>query len=218
MDGKKKINGENMHPINKAVKELLITLDECGIADSPVILTPDYDLEKCAYERGVPVQVIFGGRSAVFVSEEPLKATTKASFMAEASLKKVAQRAAAAGIINAVMGFLCKIRRLHACRSEDHAPCRQELSKLTAGKSVCCIGEMPDARRIVGSLLTEDPDKAELILISGDGLVSESNPDTESYPQDKIIYIGPSTAGTANILHYHHFCPFGRANLQKPEE
>jgi len=58
-----------MHPINKAVQALVPMMEECGIAESPVLLTPDYDLPKCAYERGVPVQVLFGGRSAVFVSD-----------------------------------------------------------------------------------------------------------------------------------------------------
>ncbi|MDD1724673.1 MAG: hypothetical protein LUQ07_06065 [Methanospirillum sp.] len=206
-----------MHPINNAVKTLVSMLDDCGIEDSPVTLMPDYDLPRCTYEHGVPVKVHFGDRSAVFVSEEPVKATTKASFMRDAPLKKSAQRAAAAGIINAVSGFLCTIRRLHACTKEEHTPCREELKKILSGKRIYCCGNMPDARKIAGSVV-EDPKAADLILITGDGLVSDAGEILSEYPPEKLLYLGPSTTGTASMLRSPHFCPFGRANLQTPEE
>jgi hypothetical protein len=138
--------------------------------------------------------------------------------MSQASLKKESQKEAAAGIINAAMGFLCKIRRLHACKTEEHATCRKELSGLISGKRIFCLGEMADIRRMAGTMQTEDPKVADYILISGDGLVSDILPDIDEYPQEKIICIGPSTAGTAALLQYQHFCPFGRANLQTIEE
>jgi len=206
-----------MHPINEAVAALKPMLDDCGIGDSPVVLTPDFDLPRCAYERGVPVQVLFGGRSAVFVSDETMKATTKASFMVDAPLKKAAQRAAAAGIVNAVTGFLCTVRTLHACRNEDHTPCREELSSVIRDKKVFCYGEMPDVRRIAGSYLVTDPKEADIILITGDGLVGDGI-NLEELSEEKLIYLGPSTVGTASLLHCRHFCPFGRGNLQTSEE
>jgi hypothetical protein len=217
MAGKKK-RRNNMNLIQKAVKELVNILDDCGIAESPVILTPDYDLPKCEYERGVSIKVIFGGRSAVFVSNETRNVTTKASFMAQAPLKKESQKEAAGGIINAAMGFLCKVRRLHACKSEEHVSCRNALTERISGKRIFCLGDMTDIRHMAGTMLTDDPNTADYILISGDGLVSDILPDIDSYPHEKILCIGPSTAGTAALLHYDHFCPFGRANLQTIEE
>lgn len=206
-----------MHPINEAVAALKPMLDDCGIGDSPVVLTPGFDLPRCAYERGVPIQVLFGGRTAVFVSDETMKATTKASFMIGAPLKKATQRAAAAGIVNAVTGFLCTVRALHACRKVDHAPCRDELVSIIRERKVFCCGEMPDVRRIAGSYLVNDPKEADIILITGDGMVNDDI-NLEKLPEEKIIYLGPSTVGTASLLHCRHFCPFGRGNLQTSEE
>ena len=60
--------------------------------------------------------------------------------------------------------------------------------------------------------------KADLILITGEGLVSDEGIMLTSQPREKLLYIGPSTVGTANILHCEHFCPFGRANLQTSED
>lgn len=207
-----------MHPINKAVQKLIPMMEECGIEDSPVVITPDYDLSRCAYERGVPVQVIFGGRSAVFVSEEPIKVKTKASFMGDAPLKKSVQRGAAAGIINAVSGFLCLNRILHACSQEKHSLCRDALSESIRGKRIYCCGEMPDAKKLAGNSLVAKPEEADIILISGDGLVENESEFFNRYSPEKVIFIGPSTSGTAHILKCQHFCPFGRANLQTYED
>lgn len=207
-----------MHPINKAVQALVPMMEECGIAESPVLLTPDYDLPKCAYERGVPVQVLFGGRSAVFVSDEPIKATTKASFMTGSSLKKPAQRAAAGGILNAVSGFLCTVRKLHACTQTDHAPCRDELAKILKSKQVYCCGDMPDVKKIAGNSLVDKPEEADIIIMNNEGIISDEATLLSDIPSEKILYVGPSTVGTAKLLQCEHFCPFGRANLQTSED
>lgn len=207
-----------MHPINSAVQALVPMMEECGIAESPVLLTPDYDLPRCAYERGVPIQILFGGRSAVFVSDEPIKAATKASFMTDAPLKKQTQRAAAAGILNAVTGFLCTVRKLHACTPEEHLPCKAELSKKIAGKQIYCCGDMPDVRGIAGVNFVDRPEDADIILVTGDGLTGDSASILTGIPSEKLLYLGPSTAGTANLLHCEHFCPFGRAKLQTFED
>ncbi|HOJ95813.1 MAG TPA: hypothetical protein PK024_03105 [Methanospirillum sp.] len=207
-----------MHPINSAVQALVPMMEECGIAESPVLLIPDYDIPRCAYESGVPIQIIFGGRSAVFVADEIIKATTKASFMANAPLKKPSQRAAAAGIMNAVTGFLCTVRKLHACRQEDHAPCRTELIKRILNSRIYCCGAMPDVRKLADHALVNQPEDADLIFITGDGLTADDARILSDLPQEKLLYLGPSTAGTAHLLHCEHFCPFGRGNLQTSED
>lgn len=207
-----------MHPINSAVQALVPMMEECGIAESPVLLTPDYDLPKCAYEKGVPIQVIFGGRSAVFVANEIIKATTKASFMSNAPLKKASQRAAAAGILNAVTGFLCTTRKLHACRQEEHSECRAELATKILNKRIYCYGDMPDARKLAGNLLVNRPEDADVVLVTGDGLTGDDAGILSELSKEKVLYLGPSTVGTAQLLHCEHFCPFGRGNLQTSED
>jgi len=207
-----------MNPINNAVKALVPMMEECGIAESPVVLTPDYDIPRCAYEKGVPIQVLFGGRSAVFVADEIIRATTKASFMTDAPLKKSSQRAAAAGIMNAVTGFLCTVRKLHACRQEEHAPCRAELKKRIQNNRIYCCGTMPDVRKLAEHSLVDRPEDADLIFITGDGLTGDDAIFLSDIPKEKLLYLGPSTAGTAHLLHCEHFCPFGRGNLQTSED
>jgi len=207
-----------MHPINSAVQALVPMMEECGIAESPVLLTPDYDLPRCAYEKGVPIQVIFGGRSAVFVANEIIKATTKASFMSNAPLKKASQRAAAAGILNAVTGFLCTTRKLHACRQEEHSECRAELATKILNKLIYCYGDMPDARKLAGNLLVNRPEDADVVLVTGDGLIGDDAGILSELSKEKVLYLGPSTVGTAQLLHCEHFCPFGRGNLQTSED
>ncbi len=207
-----------MHPINSAVQALVPMMEECGIAESPVLLTPDYDLPRCAYEKGVPIQVIFGGRSAVFVANEIIKATTKASFMSNAPLKKASQRAAAAGILNAVTGFLCTTRKLHACRQEEHSECRAELATKILNKRIYCYGDMPDARKLAGNLLVNRPEDADVVLVTGDGLTGDDAGILSELSKEKVLYLGPSTVGTAQLLHCEHFCPFGRGNLQTSED
>ena len=127
-----------MHPVNSAVQALVSMMEDCGISESPVLLTPDYDLSRCAYENGVPIKVVFGGRSAVFVADEIISATTRASFMNNARLNKVSQRAAAAGISMQLPAFYAS-RRLHACekkRNMRHAgqncPGRSRAKRSTA--------------------------------------------------------------------------------------
>jgi len=207
-----------MHPINSAVQALVPMMEECGIAESPVRLPPDYDLPRCAYEKGVPIQVIFGGRSAVFVANEIIKATTKASFMSNAPLKKASQRAAAAGILNAVTGFLCTTRKLHACRQEEHSECRAELATKILNKRIYCYGDMPDARKLAGNLLVNRPEDADVVLVTGDGLIGDDAGILSELSKEKVLYLGPSTVGTAQLLHCEHFCPFGRGNLQTSED
>jgi hypothetical protein len=162
--------------------------------------------------------VIFGGRSAVFVANEIIKATTKASFMSNAPLKKASQRAAAAGILNAVTGFLCTTRKLHACRQEEHSECRAELATKILNKRIYCYGDMPDARKLAGNLLVNRPEDADVVLVTGDGLTGDDAGILSELSKEKVLYLGPSTVGTAQLLHCEHFCPFGRGNLQTSED
>jgi len=77
---------------------------------------------------------------------------------------------------------------------------------------------MPDGRQVAGNRRVNTPEDADIILITGDGLIGDEGMILSQYPPEKLLYLGPSTVGTANILHGEHFCPFGRANLQTSED
>ena len=188
-------------------------IEDCGISENAVILEPDRKIIPCAYESGVTMKITFGGRSAVFTSGEVLRTTTKPSFMFGASLNNPVKRAAAAGIINSVAGFLCTCRKLYPCIPDEHAPCLTEISCIISGKKIFCIGEMPLIREHFSSHIVSSAEDADLVLITGDGLIGEDShliPETLS---DRYLFIGPSSSGVAGVRHGDHFCPYGRPNL-----
>jgi hypothetical protein len=58
-----------------------------------------------------------------------------------------------------------------------------------------------------------DPDKAEVLLIVGDGLIQPGMGDLiEKYRGIKrILFLSASTGGVSALLGCEHWCPFGRA-------
>jgi len=202
-----------MHIINKAVILIESMVEDCGISENPVILDQETEVVKCAYERGALLRVSFGGRSAGIATDDPIRTTTKPSFMFGANLGKPALRSAAAGILNALTGFLCTSRRLHACIPEDHLPCLRELEQAISGKKIWCCGAMDQVRDRFSSQLVAFPEDADLILVSSDGMISDENGIIPEEPSEKYLFIGPSTAGVAILTHGCHFCPYGRMNI-----
>lgn len=188
-------------------------LEDCGISDNPVVFEQEQEVIRCAYEQGALLRVTFGGRSAGIASYDPIRTTTKPSFMFGASLNKPALRSAAAGIINVLTGFLCTSRRLHACSPECHTPCMTELASLIAGKKIWCCGQMSPIRDKFSATLVEKAGDADLILVTADGLVSNEGDQIPETPGEEVFFIGPSTAGVATLTHGCHFCPYGRTNL-----
>jgi hypothetical protein len=201
-----------MHIINSAVSRIESMVEDCGLSENKVTLESEKEIIKCAYERGALLRVTFGGRSAGIATDHPVRATTKPSFMFGASLHKPAQRTAAAGIINALTGFLCTSRKLHACVPENHSPCATELDRLLAGKKIWLCGEIHPVRDRYSSSLVESPGDADLILVTADGMVTDEG-GLIPFPDDRVIFIGPSTAGVATMTDGCHFCPYGRTNL-----
>lgn len=202
-----------MHIINKAVTLVESMVEDCGISENPVTLEQERDVVRCAYERGALLRVTFGGRSAGIATDDPVRTTTKPSFMFGASLGKPALRSAAAGILNALTGFLCTSRRLHACLPEYHEPCIRELRPLIAGKKIFCCGAMDQIRGSFASQLVATPQDADLILVTADGMISDDSGIIPEEPGEKILFIGPSTAGVAILTHGCHYCPYGRTNI-----
>ena len=162
-----------MHIINEAVTRLAETIEGCGLSDNKVTIEQEPELGKCAYEHGALLRVTFGGRSAGIATDDPVRTTTKPSFMFGASLNKPAQRTAAAGIINALTGFLCTSRKLHACTPDHHPECTRDLDQMISGKKIWCCGEMPLIRERYQSSLVTTAAEADLILVTADGMVPD---------------------------------------------
>lgn len=202
-----------MHIINKAVSAIETMIEGCGISENPVIFEQEDSVVRCPYERGALLRVTFGGRTAGIATDNPIRTTTKPSFMFSASLSKPALRSAAAGIINVVSGFLCTSRKLHACTPDCHETCLKELAGVLEGKRTWCCGEMSPIRDHLSSRLTSDPQEADIILVSIDGMVDDITGLVPEEPDEKYLCVGPSTAGVATLTHCAHHCPYGRTNL-----
>jgi len=203
-----------MDIVVESVKKIEELAEHSGCTDAGVLLDVDPDTPICQFEQGAAMSAAFGGRSAVFTTYEPLRARTKISFMFGAPLDTPASRGAAVAIINAVLGFLCMSRALHSCPATSHADCREDLLRELAGKQLFCFGSMGRSAGVFSSI-ARNPSEAEIILISGDGLIAEGTGDIiGTYKNAKrIICIGPSTAGVARLFEIEHWCPYGRSCL-----
>jgi len=204
-----------MDIVVESVKKIAELAEHSGCTDAGVLLDVNSDTPICQFEQGAAMVAAFGGRSAEFTTFEPLRARTKISFMFGAPLDTPASRGAGVAIINVVLGFLCMSRVLHSCPATSHTDCREDLLRELAGKRLFCIGSMGRSGSGVFSNIARNPSEAEIILISGDGLIAEGTGDIiETYKNAKrIICIGPSTAGVARLSEIEHWCPYGRCCL-----
>jgi hypothetical protein len=157
----------------------------------------------------------FGGRSAEFVTFDPVRATTRISFMFGATLGKTAQRIAACALINVITGFLCFSRKLHACAPEHHGRCAAELVIHCQGRRIFCIGEIYHAEVLQSLVFVPEPDMADLFIVTGEGLVSPGGIGLiERYRGKKpMLFVAPSTAGICSVLDIDHWCPWGGVEI-----
>jgi hypothetical protein len=200
-----------MNLIGKAVEELESKISGSGCESGIVVMQRNSDKPMCQYVRGVNLECQFGGRTAEIVTNDPIQAKTRVSFMFGASLDTPEKRTAACAILNATGSFLCLIRPVHACSTESHAPCLERLRSELGDSRVCLIGRMPFFEKHLKNQLTADPEEADIFLVCGDGLFS-SEKDTliERYvDQKRMIFLGPTTSGIAVLLNFEHWCPFG---------
>jgi len=200
-----------MDIVTDAVNRLQEILRHSGCEDGPVVLRVDPDEVYCQYEKGACMEACFGGRSAEFITSDPVRATTKVGFMFGAPLNSPAARGAACAIMNVVTAFLCMSRHIRACPAASHAHCRQDLKKRIGSGEVFCLGTMPALERELGRRFISDPACAGLILINGEGVIAPGAGDiVETFKDEKIVLlIGPSTAGIANLETIEQFCPYG---------
>ena len=200
-----------MDIVVESVKKLEEMLEHSGCSDGGVLLDVDPDAVNCQFEKGACMTAVFGGKCGVFTTFDPIRARTRISFMFGAPLDTPSVRGAACAIINVTTGFFCLVRVLRPCNKSAHTPCRKNLTEEITGKTVSCLGHAAHIETINGIALIPDHTQADVILISGGGLIEETTGDIiMKYRKDKrIICIGPSTIGISRMYELEHWCPFG---------
>ncbi len=194
-----------------SVNKLETILAHSGCEEVGVILDVKPDAVNCQFDWGACMTASFGGRSAEFVTSDPIRAQTKISFMFGAPLDTPAVRSAACAMINVATGFFCLSRVLHACPGPKHADCMRELGMAIKGKRILCIGSMPAIENAFPSQIVTDHKYADLVLINAEGIIDTKLGDliTEIKDSKRIICIGPSTAGVSRLQQIEHWCPYG---------
>ena len=200
-----------MDIITRAVNQLEQRIRGSGSEEGVVTIDTDPDRVVCQYEKGACLNATYGGRSAEFVTMEPMTATTRIGFMFGAALAKLPQRAAACAIINVAAGFFCLSRKLKGCDPVSHEACREALKKEIGRESIYPVGMTGKARALFDNIVA-DPDQADVILVVGDGLIEPGTGDLLARYKGKkrIILLAPSTAGVGVLLGCSHWCPFGK--------
>jgi hypothetical protein len=197
--------------IIESVKKIETLLENSGCEEGSVLLDVDPDIRYCQYDKGACMVASFGGRSAEFITQDPVRAQTKISFMFDAPLNTPTARSAAAAIVNVAAGFFCMSRILHSCPASSLSDCLEGLVHEIAGKKIFCIGKIPDMETAFRNYIVEDADDADIIVINGEGITSEDTGDIiQTFRQMKrILCVGPSAAGTARLNQIDLWCPFG---------
>ncbi|MCX6686040.1 MAG: hypothetical protein NTV10_05275 [Methanoregula sp.] len=200
-----------MDIVMDAVSKLKKVLHFSGCEEGPVVLQVNPDIVPCRFEKGACMEACFGGRTAEFMTFDPIHATTKLEFMFGVPLDTPVTRGAACAILNVATAFLCMSRNLRACPPACHDPCRQDLAKRLGGGRVFCAGAIPPVELGSGRYVAEDPESADIIVINGEGSIEPGTGDLiQKYGDSKkILLLGPSTAGIANLEKIERFCPYG---------
>jgi hypothetical protein len=198
--------------LNEAVAVLLDRIAGSGCEEGVVTLVVDSSAPQCQFERGAVMVAQFGGKSAEFSTFDPIRAKTRISFLSGAVLDDPRRRGAAAVVINVAAGFFCISRRLRACGRDSHLPCCAGLKEVVTGAPVHIIGDCPALSGFLGGQCTPDAASASTVLVTADGL---ANPEAlaligENLGSQRIIFVGPSTAGVAALLTRETYCPYGK--------
>jgi hypothetical protein len=200
-----------MDLIIETVKKLETTMKDSGCEDGSIVLDVNPDTINCQFEYGACMTASFGGRSADFITHNPIRAKTKISFMFGAPLDALPVRGAAAAIVNVVAGFFCLSRILHSCPGSSHLDCQRQLVDELGGKKIFCYDNIPEIETIFGSAIVTTPDDADIILINGEGIIDQgAGTMLMDYKRTKrVLCLGPSTAGIARLDQLEHWCPYG---------
>jgi hypothetical protein len=200
-----------MDLIIDTVKKLESMVKDGGCDESGVVLDVRTDIVNCQFERGACMTASFGGRSADFITYDPIRVKTKISFMFGTPLDTPPVRGAAVAIVNVATGFFCLSRILHSCPESSHTECRRQLLHELGGKRIFWRGSMSAVDTAFRSAIVKNPQDADVILVNGEGIIEKGTGDIiRNYKETKrILCLGPSTAGVARLNQIEHWCPFG---------
>jgi len=200
-----------MDLILDSVNKIEELLSHSGCDECDVLLDTNPENVNCQYERGACIIALFGGKTADFVTYDPIRARTKISFMFGVPLDAGKTRSAASAIINVVMGFFSLTRVHHSCKLSSHPRCIEELKAEIGEKRIKCVGSMPTVESELRGYVVENPEEADIILINGEGLIAEGTGDIlQAYSSKKrILCLGPSTSGVSRLQQIEHWCPYG---------
>jgi len=197
--------------LRDAVVLLEETVQGTGCEDGVATLRRRPDAPRCQYERGASLEASFGGRTTHIMTGSPVQTETRLSSLFGRELPAPEERTAALGIVNAVTGFLCLARRLHACDPASFGPCLAELRGELRGRRIFTPVPIPVLSRDYGPLVTESAGDAEVLVLTGEALVQEEDDELmDRAPKDGMLLLGPSTEGVASLHNLPHWCPYGR--------
>jgi len=194
-----------------SVERIREMIENCGCEEGDIVLRTDPDVVNCQYERGACMVASFGGKTAQFVTDNPVSALTKLSFLFGAPLEAPQARSAAAAVVNVLAGFFSLSRVQHACPRRDHMACREELKAILNRKKIYCTGDMQVIPAEFSGMVTGSPEAADIILFNGEGTTGPDAGDiiTAFRGQKEILCLGPSTSAVARLYGLSHWCPYG---------
>ena len=200
-----------MNLIEESVQKLEEAICNTGCDDGAVVLRRNPGAVTCQYERGACMEACYVGRTGEFVTQDPIEATTKISFMFGAPLTTPQARGAACAILNVLTAFLCISRNVRACPPSSHAACLAELKQRLAGKRIYAVSPVPVLGYELDASFVHDPESADVILVNNEGLADDTISEIVMACRGKkeIVCLGPSTAGVAGLERLERFCPFG---------
>ncbi|RBQ23478.1 MAG: hypothetical protein ALMCE001_17450 [Methanocorpusculum sp. MCE] len=193
--------------LHDAVKKLHDVAHGMGTEDGDLVYISRPENHICQFCSGSCLQVCFGGRVAEISSTEPFCAKMRLENLYNAPLKSPKTKAAAAGALTAVAGFLMLIRKLGPCPTVNFEDCLEELTTSLSGKNVYILGR--DIPGINQALLLED---ADVVLVTGDALLNTDHLgeiDEAIHLEKELLFLGPSCAGVVALLGKKAWCPYG---------
>ncbi|UUX93554.1 hypothetical protein [Methanoplanus endosymbiosus] len=201
-----------MNIIEEAVKKLEENIFGSGCDDGVAAVSIKTDGRICPFSTGKCLGSTYGGKSVYMTTEYPFEVKTKISFMYNSELNNCLKRAAACALVNSMTNFMCFIRLSSPCDEGMESECLCKLKEIIGDKKVFLNGNMPFLKEKLISQVVASPEESDLIIISPDGIISDSGIEiTDRFRDEKeMLFTGPGTAGICNILNLNHFCPFGR--------
>jgi hypothetical protein len=197
--------------LKEAVMMLEETVQGSGCEDGVASVRRRPDAPRCQFDRGASLEVSFGGRTAQVVTASPVQTETRLSSLFGRDLPEPELRTAALGIVNAVGGFLCLARKLHACDSASYEACMGELREEIGGRRIFAPVDVPVLSRELAPLIAGGPAGADILVITGEALIREEGTrELRDTAVKEMLLLGPSTEGVASLLNLPHWCPYGR--------